>query len=92
MVGIGIAIVRIGQAIEGSAAVGRDVVSLMLGWKGLPYALAAPRLFAVAREVPASNKAPATAIRDDLVMIVIVHTQLKPLVFALNQIVPLFSW
>jgi len=49
----------------------------MPGWKGLPCALAAPRLFAVAREVPASNKAAATAIRADLVIIVIVHTQLK---------------
>jgi hypothetical protein len=64
----------------------------MLGWNGLRYALAAPRLFAVAREVPDSNKAAATAIRADLVMIVIVHTRPKPLVFELNQIVPLFSW
>src|SRR5438552_11627543 len=40
----------------------------MPGWKGLPCAPAAPRLFAVASEVPASNKAAATAIRAALVM------------------------
>jgi len=49
----------------------------MLGWKGLPYALAAPRLFAVASEVPASNNAATTAIRADLVIVVIVHTRPK---------------
>jgi hypothetical protein len=41
----------------------------MPGWKGLPCAPAAPRLFAIASEVPASNKAAATAIRADLVML-----------------------
>ena len=40
----------------------------MLGWKGLLCAPAAPRVFAVASEVPASNKAAATTIRADLNM------------------------
>jgi hypothetical protein len=47
------------------------VVSLIPGWKGLPCALGAPRLFAVANEVPASNKAAATEIRADFIMLLL---------------------
>jgi hypothetical protein len=44
-------------------------ISLMLGREGLLCALAAPLFFADASEVPPSNKAAATTIRADLVML-----------------------
>src|SRR5262249_56971149 len=48
---------------------GRGVISLMLGREGLLCAPPAPRFFADASEVPPSNKAAATAIRADFVML-----------------------
>jgi hypothetical protein len=49
--------------------VGRATVSLLLGREGLLCALTDPRIFANASEVPLSNKAAATTIRADLVML-----------------------
>src|SRR5207248_7906361 len=48
---------------------GLGVISLMLGREGLLCAPAAPLFFADASEVPPSNKAAATAIRADFVML-----------------------
>jgi hypothetical protein len=45
------------------------MVSLMLGGDGLLCAAVDPRCFADASEVPATNKAAATTIRADLLMV-----------------------
>src|ERR1700692_203027 len=41
----------------------------MSGWRGLPCSPPAPRIFAAASDVPPSNKAAATTVRADLVML-----------------------